>query len=63
MYRKAECQGLCKGIAFILLFACFGSFLIIASTIDFSGPILTEINPNGTVDTWYLFDRAYVSLG
>lgn len=30
----------------------------IISALDFSGPILSERNPNGTVDYWYLFDRA-----
>jgi hypothetical protein len=28
------------------------------SQIDWSQPILSEKNPNGTVDYWYLFDNA-----
>lgn len=33
-------------------------FFIVARGIDFNAPILSERNPDGSIDTWYLFDRA-----
>lgn len=44
--------------AFILLAMFILPWVGVIMSIDFSGPILSEMNPNGTVDYWYPFDNA-----
>lgn len=50
-----------KAIAFAIIMAILviGCLVVALLNIDWSGPILTERNPNGTIDAWYLFDNAY----
>jgi hypothetical protein len=59
--RSYKRTSLAKSILAICVFAVFGSALMVGLLADWSGPILSEVNPNGTIDEWYLFDNAYGS--
>lgn len=43
------------GMMSVLVVCVYLSFM----SLDWSGPILSEMNPNGSVDEWFLFDGAY----
>lgn len=51
-FRKA-----CIFSAFLLIAGCT-SIVCAFSSFDYSGPVLSERNPNGSVDYWYLLDNA-----
>jgi hypothetical protein len=55
-YRKPKTG---QSLGLILLFTMFGSAVFLGMGVDWSGPLLSEVNPNGTIDQWYLFDTAY----
>lgn len=46
-------------LAAILLILALLSLIGVIASVDLSGPVLSERNPNGTIDRWYLFDGAY----
>lgn len=56
MSRREDLQALWGGMMLIIMFACILAALVMS--FDWGGPILSERNPNGTIDYWYLFDGA-----